>query len=60
MKNVYKHSLINEGPSLQTWREKLNEVIFGSETRAGRNFDITMIFQRELTNAVINTVASFR
>ncbi|WAR43140.1 ion transporter [Methylomonas rapida] len=43
MKNVYKHSLINEGPSLQTWREKLNEVIFGSETRAGRNFDITLI-----------------
>jgi len=38
-----QNSKYNEGQTLSPWREKLNEVIFGSETRAGRNFDVILI-----------------
>lgn len=43
MKSAYKQSKINQGQTLGPWREKLNEIIFGSETAAGRNFDIALI-----------------
>ena len=43
MKSIYNQSNINQGQVLTPWREKLNEVIFGSETIAGRNFDIALI-----------------
>lgn len=53
MKTVYKKSVINEGHRLAPWREKLNEVIFGSETIAGRNFDLLLIVLIILSTLVV-------
>ncbi len=33
----------NEGVALSAWRESLNEIIFGSETRLGKVFDVVLI-----------------
>lgn len=33
----------NEGESLPPWRESLNTIIFGSETRKGKTFDLVLI-----------------
>ncbi|MFW5442758.1 MAG: ion transporter [Methylococcaceae bacterium] len=33
----------NEGDALTAWRESLNEIIFGSETRLGKIFDVVLI-----------------
>lgn len=33
----------NQGASLPVWRESLNQIVFGSESRAGRVFDIVLI-----------------
>lgn len=33
----------NQGESLSPWREKLNEIIFGAETREGKTFDLVLI-----------------
>ncbi|MGY6274869.1 ion transporter [Methylomonas sp. MgM2] len=38
---------------LAPWREKLNEVIFGSESPAGRNFDIILIVMIFLSALVV-------
>lgn len=43
----------NEGFALSPWREKLNEVIFGSETPAGRNFDVILIVMIFLSALVV-------
>src|SRR5574343_1257439 len=53
MKSVYKQSKINQGQTLAPWREKLNEIIFGSETIAGRNFDIALIILIALSTLVV-------
>ncbi len=34
----------NQGKTLDPWRESLNEIIFGSETRLGKAFDLVLIF----------------
>lgn len=61
MKTIYGKSIINEGRSLAPWREKLNEVIFGSETAAGRNFDLVLIALIMLSTLVVivDSVESF-
>lgn len=46
-------SSYNQGQSLSPWREKLNEVIFGSETAAGRNFDVAVIILIGLSTLVV-------
>ncbi len=33
----------NEGEELAPWREKIHEVIFEADTRAGKNFDVVLI-----------------
>jgi voltage-gated potassium channel len=33
----------NSGERLSPWRESLNSIIFGAETRAGKTFDILLI-----------------
>lgn len=33
----------NDDQSLSGWRESLNDIIFGSETRAGKAFDVILI-----------------
>lgn len=33
----------NQGTTLSAWREALNQIVFGSETAAGRRFDIALI-----------------
>ena len=38
---------------MSPWREKLNEVIFGSETKAGRNFDLALIAMIFLSALVV-------
>lgn len=43
----------NAGGLLPPWREKLNEVIFGSETPAGRAFDVILIVLIFLSALVI-------
>ncbi|MCQ8103945.1 ion transporter [Methylomonas sp. SURF-2] len=53
MKTIYKNSAATEGLVLAPWREKLNEVIFGSETAAGRNFDLTLIVLIVLSTLVV-------
>ena len=53
MKTIYKKSVINQGQPLSPWREKLNEVIFGSETTAGRNFDLLLIVMIVLSTLVV-------
>ena len=44
MKTLYSKSHNDKEPQFSAWREKLNEVIFGSETTAGRRFDVILIF----------------
>ena len=34
----------NQGKTLAPWREDLNDIIFGSETRMGKAFDLVLIF----------------
>ncbi len=34
----------NQGKPLDPWRESINEIIFGSETRLGKAFDLVLIF----------------
>lgn len=55
-------SRFNQGQPLSHWREKLNEVIFGSETVAGRNFDVALIILIGLSTLVVmlDSVADFR
>ena len=53
MKTNYRQSVINEGHKLAPWREKLNEVIFGSETPAGRNFDVILIVMIFLSSLAV-------
>ena len=48
-----QNSKYNEGQTLSPWREKLNEVIFGSETPAGRNFDVILIVMIFLSAVVV-------
>ncbi|MCF6203878.1 MAG: ion transporter [Methylococcaceae bacterium] len=38
-----KKILYNNGKRLSPWRESLNTIIFGSETRLGRTFDVILI-----------------
>jgi voltage-gated potassium channel len=38
-----KKILYNDGKRLSPWRESLNTIIFGSETRLGRAFDVILI-----------------
>jgi len=38
-----KKILYNDGKRLSSWRESLNTIIFGSETRLGRAFDVILI-----------------
>ncbi|MGR8930702.1 MAG: ion transporter [Gammaproteobacteria bacterium] len=53
MGTTAKQKTFNEGRSLSPWREKLNEVIFGSETPAGRNFDVALIVMIFLSALVV-------
>ena len=53
MKTIYRKSIIHEEPQLSPWREKLNEVIFGSETAAGRSFDVILILMIVLSTFVV-------
>lgn len=41
-KRIKQHRNYNKGEPLSTWRENLNQIIFGSETRAGKTFDIVL------------------
>lgn len=43
MKKMKKKTVYNEGKTLSPWRESLNTIIFGSETRFGRAFDVILI-----------------
>ncbi|NOQ63450.1 MAG: ion transporter [Methyloprofundus sp.] len=42
-KNSQIKAHYNSGEHLSAWREKLNDIIFGAETRAGKSFDIILI-----------------
>jgi len=37
------HPKFNEGEALSPWRESLNDIIFGAETKLGKAFDIVLI-----------------
>jgi len=41
--NKRKQFNYNEGDELAPWRESLNDIIFGSETRLGKVFDVVLI-----------------
>lgn len=43
----------NEGPELAPWRERLNDVIFGSETPVGKRFDMVLIALICLSSVVV-------
>jgi voltage-gated potassium channel len=43
----------NQGTILSAWREALNQIIFGSETAAGRRFDIALIVAILLSIVVV-------
>ncbi|OAI21620.1 ion transporter [Methylomonas koyamae] len=43
----------NQGQTLSPWREALNQIIFGSETAAGRTFDILLIVAILLSIGVV-------
>ena len=43
MKSTKKKPAYNEGANQTPWRESLHTVIFGSETRLGRTFDVILI-----------------
>ncbi|MDD2738547.1 MAG: ion transporter [Methylomonas lenta] len=53
MKTIYRKSDFTEKVGLSPWREKLNEVIFGSETKAGRSFDVILIVLIALSAFVV-------
>lgn len=42
-RNIKPAPRYNQGEPLTPWREKLNEIIFGAETREGRAFDLVLI-----------------
>ncbi|CAD6875048.1 ion transporter [Methylomonas fluvii] len=52
----------NQGRTLSAWREALNQIVFGSETAAGRRFDIALIVAILLSILVVmlDSVADFQ
>jgi voltage-gated potassium channel len=40
---IKKQARFNEGNKLAPWRESLNHIIFGAETKAGKTFDVVLI-----------------
>ena len=66
MKKVKRPSVqksrYSEGSSLSPWREALHTIIFGSETRSGKAFDIVLIISItiSITAVMMSSVESFR
>ena len=52
----------NEGSLMSPWREKLNTIIFGSETPLGKTFDVLLIISiiLSVTSVMMSSVESFR
>jgi voltage-gated potassium channel len=42
-KNTFQNPQYNQGNPLSVWREALNQVIFGTETKAGKAFDVVLM-----------------
>jgi voltage-gated potassium channel len=42
-KNTSQNPQYNQGNPLSVWREALNQVIFGTETKAGKAFDVVLM-----------------
>jgi voltage-gated potassium channel len=66
MKKVKRPSVqksrYSEGSSLSPWREALHTIIFGSETRSGKTFDVVLIISIiiSITAVMMSSVESFR
>lgn len=52
MKSLYNQASPDSRP-LSAWRENLNHIIFGSESPAGRNFDLLLILLIVLSTLVV-------
>lgn len=52
----------NEGNELSPWRESLNTIIFGAETRMGRAFDIVLIISiiLSVTSVMLASVEAYQ
>jgi voltage-gated potassium channel len=52
----------NQGSTLSPWREALHTIIFGSETRLGKAFDVVLIISIiiSVTAVMMSSVESFR
>lgn len=61
LNEMNKKILYNDGKRLSPWRESLNTIIFGSETRLGRAFDVILIISIIVSvfSVVIGSVDKF-
>ena len=59
---VRRKVIYNEGSLLSPWRESLNTIIFGSETRLGKAFDVILIISivMSVLSVVLGTVAGIQ
>ncbi len=59
---IAKKPRYNEGTTLPPWREALHTIIFGSETRLGKAFDVVLIISIiiSITAVMMSSVESFR
>lgn len=52
-KPIRRRNGYNNGETLSPWRENMNDVIFGAETKAGRVFDVVLIISILLSVIVV-------
>lgn len=60
--SLTKKPRYNQGSTLSPWREALHTIIFGSETRLGKAFDVVLIISIiiSVTAVMMSSVESFR
>jgi len=60
-KSLQKKPLYNEGFPLSPWRETLNTIIFGSETKFGKTYDVILIISIivSVSAVMMSSVESF-
>ncbi len=61
-RSLLENPLNNEGLTLSAWREALHTIIFGSETRLGKAFDVVLIvsIMISITAVMMSSVESFQ
>jgi voltage-gated potassium channel len=61
-RSLLENPLNNEGSTLSAWREALHTIIFGSETRLGKAFDVVLIvsIMISITAVMMSSVESFQ